>query len=397
MYNNHMLGQLHITLGDLRSVFGFKARRQIRELYLFLLLFSFASSLITIFEPIFFYSQGFKLWLIAIYYLTHYVVYVVALPWGAKLAARFGYERSLAVSTPILVVYFLILSGVTEFWQLFWLGPFVLAAHKIFFWPAYHATFAAYSNSDNRGTEQSWQRIIVYGVGIIGPLLGGFIVVWFGFAALFIVAAVTLVLAGLPLLTTKENQQRREMSYSAGWQVIRQRANRRMVLAASAGWMENLVYMVFWPIYMFIILRSAELLGLVVSLSVAVMVLWGFFVGELADRKTPRVVLRWAAPFIAASYILRILSHSVAMILPADILARVSDTSMEVPTMSRLYAKARRVGSLRYMLAFEISLACGKVVMAAALAAVFFFLPMQTAFVVTFALAGVMALFYRAL
>lgn len=382
----------------LHNAFSFKAKRQIRELYAFLIVFSLAWSLIMIFEPIFLYQLGIGVPLIALYYALHYFLYVVLMPLGGKFAAQYGYERSLSVSTPILIGYFLLLSKISPGdTALLWLAPGLLALHKIFYWPAYHANFSQYSSEGNRGTEQSWQRVIVYGIGVIGPLAGGFIVASFGFSALFVITALTLVVAGIPLLATKEKFVPRSLPYGDVWQLMRRKYARRMFLA-SWGWAEHLVHVVFWPIYLFIVIGRADWMGIVVAVSVAIMSAWGFVVGELSDRRTPRFVLRLASPLLSFTYILRMLSGVWWVALPADALGRIGNTTMEIPFIARLYREASRSRDvLTHVLAFEIVLAMAKCAMALVAGIVFWVLPMPLAFIAIFFLAGMAAWLYRLL
>src|SRR5688572_13929747 len=62
------------------TVFVLNSRPELKELFSFSLLFSFAFALIIIFEPVFFYQQGFSLAHIAGYYALHYLTYIVAFP-----------------------------------------------------------------------------------------------------------------------------------------------------------------------------------------------------------------------------------------------------------------------------------------------------------------------------
>src|SRR5688572_2294728 len=109
-------------LALLQRFFAIHPRRQLRELYIFSVFFAFANSLILIFEPVFFYQLDMPLWLISGYYALHYALYLLLLPLGGMFAARFGLERSLAVSMPLFVTYFLTLAAMSARPGLFWVA-----------------------------------------------------------------------------------------------------------------------------------------------------------------------------------------------------------------------------------------------------------------------------------
>ncbi|MEX2054884.1 MAG: MFS transporter [Candidatus Andersenbacteria bacterium] len=378
------------------AVFVLNSRPELKELFSFSLLFSFAFALIIIFEPVFFYQQGFSLAHIAGYYALHYLTYVLALPFGGKFAARFGLERSLAVSTPIYVLYFLMLAAMPTWPVLFWLSPWLLTLHKIFYWPAYHAHFAKFTDHKNRGTEQSWMRLIIYGTGIFGPLIGGSIAFTFGFPTLFVVAACTVLLAGIPLLKTQERFRIVSFPYTAAWKIIVHSRHRRMVLAM-CGWADDLVYLVFWPLWLYLILGTTEALGLVASAAMVVMTLLGFLVGELIDRHSARKVLRWATPFVVVANIIKPWAVTPLRVLFANIFVQTANTYMVLPFTTQLYINAKRSGALAYALAFETVLAIAKATMAIGLVILFLNVAPETGLHIAFWIAAAISLLYGVL
>lgn len=380
----------------IKEAFTIRSRRQLRELYLFLLFFSFAAALVTIFEPIFFYTQGISISRIALYYGLHYTLYILLMPLGGKFAARFGFERSLALASPLLAVHFLVLAGMERTPDLFWLAIVTLTVHKIFFWPAFHANFATYSDKHNRGTEQSWVRLILFSTGVIGPLIGGFVIGNYGFTALFMIAAGTLLIAVAPLLRTRDQQHIAQVTYAKVWQNIISPSRRRL-LVGMVGWGEDLVYLVFWPLSLFVILGSTEQLGIVVAISVFIMIFWGFIIGELTDRYTARRVLRYTAPAVALANILRIFPVTPLQAFGTELYGRLSGVSVDIPFTARLYKSAKGAGPLTYAIAFETILCIAKGGAAFLFAILFAVLSVKTGFTATFIIAALLSLFYMAI
>lgn len=383
-----------ISGGLLRSLVLIHPKRQLREMYLFLMFFSFATALVTVFEPIFFYQLGIPIWLISIYYLVHYFLYVLLMPIGGMFAARFGYERSLALAAPVFVGYFLLLAILPSQPELLWIAALVLTCFKIFYWPAYHANFASYTDGSNRGTEQSWAWFVQYGAGILGPLVGGIVAQWYGFSALFVVTAGLVLLAGMSLLRTRERYTGVSLAYTDAWHIFVSSRNWRMVWAM-IGWGENYIYLVIWPLFLFFMLKSVGVVGIVASFSAAVATVGGFVVGEVCDRITPRRLLKLAVPYMSLGYVWRALMVWPWAVVVGDVMMRTSVIGIEIPLFAQLYKDAKRIGALQYAIAFETILSLIKIVVAAIVAALFFFLPVSTAFIFAFALAGLLALFYN--
>src|SRR5262245_35315291 len=87
--------------------FKTKLPAQIRELYLTSAMMDFAGSAIALFEPVWLWSLGYGLQGIMGFYLLVYVPYFFLLPLGGKFVAKYGPEKSIALSTVWLVIYFL--------------------------------------------------------------------------------------------------------------------------------------------------------------------------------------------------------------------------------------------------------------------------------------------------
>ncbi len=368
-------------------------RTELKEFYWFSALFSFAMALVVIFEPVFFYQAGFSLAQIGLFYGLHYSLYLLLLPLGGKFAARFGLERSLALSLPLFMLYFLILAAVASHLALFWVAWAILALFKIFYWPAYYAQFARHGNALNRGSEVSLGFVLNLGTGVLGPAIGGVVAAWFGFPVLFLGVALVGLFAAVPLLATTEHYQLQPFPYASAWRIIASRRHRRMVVA-TLGWVEDFVQLVFWPVFAFMVLKTTAVLGLVASTSVLVMSLLAFFVGEGMDRTSAKTILRKTVPFMSIVYLLRLLATSVGKIFFVHMLALSADMAVKIPFLGKVYGEARRRGALTYVVAFEMVLSAAKAGVALVLAGVFFWWGADAGFTAAFIGAAAFALFY---
>ena len=377
----------------LQRFFAIHPRRQLRELYTFSVFFAFANSLILIFEPVFFYQLGVPLWLISGYYALHYALYLFLLPLGGMFAARFGLERSLAVAMPLFVTYFLTLAAMSGRPGLFWIAWILLTLFKIFYWPAYHTEMIKYGDSRNRGTELSWVFALTEGVGVLGPMTGGLVVTFLGFPVLFVLAAALALFAVVPLLRTKERYRAEGLKYYEPWLLMVSRRF-RPALITMVGWGENLVDLVFWPVFMFIIVGGADVLGYIATVNILFMTLFGFFVGEISDRFSRQKILRVHLPFMALGYLLRPLATTPLRVLLTDSLAKTALIGIRIPQMYRLYVKGREAGALRYVLAMEMTLSISKCLLALTLGGVFLWLTPSAGFAVAFTVAAVFSLLY---
>src|SRR3989344_1691541 len=100
--NSSMLKRL------VRSFLPNHMRREIKELFVSTLILNFGIMMIQLFEPIYLYEIGYSLLWIVGFFLIIYLTYFLTLPIGANFARVHGYEKSLVVSSVILVLYYIV-------------------------------------------------------------------------------------------------------------------------------------------------------------------------------------------------------------------------------------------------------------------------------------------------
>ncbi len=179
-------------------------KREVAELYISATIRSLGVAMIALFEPLYFYSLGFPVHQIILFYAGVYFTYFILLPLGGKISVKVGFEHAMFYSIPFRILYYLFLYFIIFYPPLIFLAGLFYAIERVIYWPAYHANLAFYGNQKNRGREVGFFRIIGFVVAIIGPLLGGIIINRFNFPALFVIVSMLFIVSVIPMFTTKE-------------------------------------------------------------------------------------------------------------------------------------------------------------------------------------------------
>src|SRR5207247_1058254 len=153
-----------------------KLSTQLEELYMSVAIMEFAVAAISLFEPIYLWTLGYRVPQIAFFYLIVYVAYYPLVPLGGKFVAKFGHERSILISTFFYVGYYVALISIRWHPSLFALAPILFALQKTFYWPAYHFDFIRFSAREERGREFSGLWSLSTMMAVLGPIAGGFLV-----------------------------------------------------------------------------------------------------------------------------------------------------------------------------------------------------------------------------
>lgn len=386
-----------------KSFIPHNMKRQVRELFVSTTLVNFALALVMIFEPIYLYQIGYGLKEIMLFYSITYLAYFLLIPLGAKFARYKGYELGIFIGSILWIFFYVSLFFIAQYPILFYITPFIFAIQKTFYWPAYHANFAHFSDEEEEGREISAMTVASSLVFVIGPVLAGFIISQWGYGALFTIASIMFLVSNIPTLITKEEFRAAHFSYKDAYKDLFSRENRRS-LWAYIGFGEELIVLIVWPVFISIVISNAFDLGLVVTLATLITTLAVFYIGKLTDSKNKRKILSLGSFIYALSWFFRIFIVGTAGVFFVDTLSRLGKNIISVPLIAITYEKAKeqenneKKAVMSRVLFFEMSLIVGKFIAILAIYILTSFIGDESlAFKITFILAGGMTLLYMLL
>lgn len=382
----------------INSFFAHRLASEVKELYSSVMILDFAISAVNIFEPVFLYlifieKYGISTTLkfILAFYFAVYIIYFFCIPLGAKFAKKFGYEHAIATSSIFTILFYWSLFNAAHWPWLIGVAVLMYVAQKTLYWPAYHSDFARHAANGEQGREISNLMVMLSAVYIIGPIVGGLILKFYGFGALFILVAILIVVSNIPMLITKEEFVPSPFSYKDAMRRVFSRENRRKLLA-HLGFGEELIYLVIWPVFIYVVVNDFLELGFLTAISIAVTMAVYLFIGRLADKKDRRVMLRFGAIFNFFGWLFRLMARGITGVFLIDSYSRISKQIIVVPFVAQTYEQAQDSSVMNTIVFFEMALVLGKIVaIIGALILLQFFVPGWN---VLFILGGVMTLFY---
>jgi MFS family permease len=382
----------------LRKLLPQHMTRQLREILVSTILLNLALAMVMIFEPIYLYQLGYSLQEIIWFYLLLYAVYFFIMPLGAKFSRYKGYEWGIFWGSFFFAAFYLSLFLIPSMPIFFYIAPLIFAVQKMFYWPAYHAGFAKFSDAREEGREIGTVNGVTSLVYIVGPALAGFIVLDWGYGALFLMASIIFLLSNIPTLITKEIFEAKSFSYVQAYKELFARENRRAFLAY-LGFGEEFVVMILWPIFISLIVVNVFDLGLLVAGATFITVLITIYVGRLSDSKSRRLVLTLGSSFYSLAWFIRLFIVNQLGVFFVDTMSRLSKNMVMVPLTTITYERAKeKHGVMSGVIFFEMSLVIGKILAMLIILALLFFIGDEV-FVMklAFILAGIMSLLYMSL
>ncbi len=373
--------------------FSYHLNREVEEVYWHAIVNSLALSLVFIFEPIYLYSLGYSVTQILWYYVQVYVWYTVLISFGAKFASRFGYKHAILVSNFFYVFYWIALFSIKAEPWLFFAAPLLFALQKSFFWPAYDAEVAVATTAAK--VQEGREVGVLFSLNqlafVVGPVVGGLVSHFLGFAALFITAAALMLVSVYPLFKSPEIHSTHQFRFQNLWSVFR---NHTSNFFGYWGYAEDLMVQSLWPVYMFTIVASFLNVGLITTIATLIGTVLMLYVGKLADKGDRRRLIRFSSIFYGITWIFRFLGKGTGGVLAFDALTKTGKDMSNVPLMALTFVRAGEKGpdyAIAYSVFYEFSLSIGKILTALAGIAI---LGSGLSVMFVFALAGILTMFY---
>ncbi len=364
---------------------------ELRELYWSVGIMDFATAAVALFEPIYLYTRGYSIRHILLFYAAVYFGYILLIPVGGRIAARFGFEHSILYSQFAFIAYYLALFALPYAPWLIFIAPVIFAVQKSLYWPAYHADFATFSVREQRGREVSGYLTLNAVVTILGPLFGGLVLNTFGFGVLFGIVAALFLASTRPLLKLKEVYDPAPFSYAKYWKLLWKPSHRRSAVAYF-GFAEELVALVLWPIFTYLAVSQFSELGALIAVSTLITSLVVLLIGKMSDRNASIDVLRFGSIAASVVWVLRtLISLTPLRLVLLDAAGRTSKSAVVIPLLAMTYEHGVREDPLAIAVYFEQSLAIGKFLVAILL---FFLAGVANVWTAAFIVAAASSLLY---
>lgn len=379
-----MLSHLHFP-----HYFATKVRKEIEHLYVSTAIGNLAQAMITLFEPIFLYQAvGLSITQVLLFMAAVYAIYIVLIPLGGKIAAQYGYAHSIFFSIPFQILFWLSLIGAQYNDYFLYLAPVLFAIQKTLFWPAWHAILARYADNTQIAREFSFMYAIMSLMQILGPMIGGFLALFFGSSSIFIIGSLIYGCSAIPLMWTAEVFAPKVYRYKQTWEIYKKYPARFL---GYLGFGEELLVLTIWPIFIFLFVNNYEDLGSFVTLATLVGTGLALLVGVYTDKHSKRRVLRLGNIHYLLSWLVRIPVTTIFGAFLVDGFSRAAKGMVFIPMTAITYERAETEEIMPYVIGFEQALSLGKF-LAATLGAIVFAL--TGSFIALFALAAIFTLLY---
>lgn len=354
-----------------RIYLGHRPAAAIEKLYLSISIRQFAVSMIAIFEPIYLYKLYGSIRAVLFFYVVVYGIYFFMVPLGGKITARWGAERSMSCSIFFVILYYLALYAAKDHPYAIYVAGISFIADKVFLRVAYHSDMAQNGARKYRGREVGAMSLLETIAGTIGPLVGGFVLLYAGFGGLFVLVSLIGLIAILPMSGQCRSAREGNLSVRESFRnFFRPEDNfHRKDSLAYMGYGEEIVSAALWPVFVFTLLPDYHIIGSVATGALVLVTVSRLFMGKVADSLDRAGKCRWVSLVATLYALVQGVRRSVGGAWGVFSVNFISDTlksGITYPYFTYVYsAGGKNSGFLEYAVFYEMSLVFGRVLLGA--------------------------------
>ncbi len=215
------------------------------------------------------------------------------------IGKRIGLKPLVIIGTLGMAVQYPLLGGVQDVGMRLVILALTVAVAEVFYWPSYHAYFAALGDPEYRGHQVSAREALIAVASVVGPVLGTWALVTLGPGPMFAAVGLVQALAAVPLFGVPNVPVKQEVA--GGFRAARIGALIYGLDAWFAAW-----FLFVWPVALFLVLgESLAAYGGAMALAALVGAAVGLLLGRAIDAGKGRRAVVIACSFAAIVVLLR--------------------------------------------------------------------------------------------
>lgn len=367
--------------------------RELKEIYLNLVISFFAVSMIDLFIPVYLLGLGYSLLEASLFWIVFLVFIFLSYPFSAVLSERIGVKHTILLSVPPLIVfYFLMYSLNSNAFPVLLLAA-LLGICKGIYWVPLNIDFVEHLHRRAKGKEVSYSQIAPKLGRVLGPIIGAFILLSFGFQLLFLFVIVFLFASILPLFTSRDFPPKPKDHWNKAFSLHSAKYFFGSAAEGAFGVFEGF----FFPLFIFFLFggfggRSIYSMGFSSSLLMAATIIFAVFAGRKTDAGKGRQVLAAGSIIAFFSALAAMFASSEAAIMLVSFAFGTGIVLTSIPFTEYLFSIIRKQSVEGGLMVREAGLTLGRILPFA-----FFFLfglAFPQAFIAVFAITAIAGIYF---
>jgi len=313
-------------------------------------IFNFANSMVEIFIPLFLLDKGYKLSMVILFYAISQAGRFLFLPLGATFSSSFGAKKTLSISFILSIAYYLLLRGIDYSPIIFYVSALFYGIIMAFLYLPFLVNQSKVSSDENRGRIIGKISIYTALASAAGPFVGGLIISSYGFKFVFLTAILSIIPAILILLSTPEMSKIRKINFHS---VTIKKIYRDLVANGFYNF-QSFSFMIFWPIFIFMVVGEYGIMGTIQTVSLAISVLAFYLAGNFADKFDRKKMLLGSSIVNTFTDLFFVFVNSPLRVFLFNVGSIFTGSMQAVPWNAKILEHADKDSRTEYVALFEM-------------------------------------------
>lgn len=333
-------------------------KSEVEEVYLNLIIQSFAISLIFVFVPIYLLKLGYSLNQALAFIMVQVGMQSFFSPVSGLLAKRFGFKHIILYRAPLVVAYFLALYALSSVRIPIYIIAVAGGLADSVYWVSLHALFAKHSDKFRRGSQTGKMMSLPGIAALFGPSIGGIIALNFGFKVLFAVAILFFFASLIPLFSTGDMKPH---AVHFSLQDVFARKHLKFWFKFIMQGSIEVTRVAVWPLFVYLTLKNVASVGFMATTTAVGIILFTLYIGGMADKVSKSSLFKAGGFFLALAFLLMIYATNPIRIFSISFALGIFIAMIEVPFLALFYDKANKGNLTEYMVLRQMALGIGRV------------------------------------
>lgn len=332
--------------------------RDLFEIYFLLTFRALGFSMIGIFLPLYLFTDlGFPLSKVISFFLITSLSFACGNYLALGLISRYGAKHVMVWSYFFLIVGLILTYFLESYPGLYLLASFYQGLSMGLFWMGFHVDASLHSRKKAVGKQSGLISFVSVLGAVLGSILGGFVLYYWGFPILFLSSILVFIFSILPFLFSKDLYVKTDFDFRS--LLIREHV--KYFFGYFAQGVRSTAATVFWPLFIFAIFGSYVVLGSYGALATLFTGILCYFVGMISDEHSKGFLMRLSSPFEALVWIARMFVDSVISIFLVGFLGGITSVGVDVPLLAKTYGRTKKEKAAAFLFFREMSIRSGEV------------------------------------
>ncbi|MBU1200390.1 MFS transporter [Patescibacteria group bacterium] len=337
------------------------------SMYWNVLLRGLGMSMLGLFVPIYIYKIGADwggmiggLQLVAGYMLIQRLLIALVTIWVGGLVNKLSFRWSVLLGSFLTVLYYLLPSLIDGSLMLVVAMALITSFSIPFYWLSRLSILAVDGEHKSFGKEMGIVTLLERGGAILAPVVGGVVAQVFGFKTLFAVGVVIISVSTVPLFYMKHHQHDGGVSWAGFKSWFKDIKNRHLVMSFVGEGMDGFVTSFYWPLYIFLMIGSLEVLGGLISVTMFFSVLTVLLASRWFDKKRAvggkedEKMFWWFGGLFAVTRVLRAGFGNLIGLFSIDLVTKLIAPLYWIPFGGYVCSAGKKAGGLRFYVYREV-------------------------------------------